>query len=114
MYQTMGHVTTNATPSELFVRRHLRTHFDFLRKHLKEVVWTNQAERKQAFGRRTKYECFFPKSPVLVRDYLEENKWIPGMVLRKFGQVTYLTDVGKGQVWKRHLDQLRHRCGEIH
>ena len=111
-YRTTAHATTNTTPSELFLGRHLRTRFDFLRKHPKEVVRTNQAEQKQIFDRRTKHRFFFPGSPVLVRDYRGKNKWIAGTVLRKLGPVTFHVDVGKGQVWKRHLDQLRHRGGE--
>ena len=34
-------------------------------------------------------------------------------MLRKLGPVTYHVDVGRGQVWKRHMDQLRHRVSEI-
>ena len=57
--------------------------------------------------------CFFPGSPVMVRDYRGEKKWISGTVLRKLGPVTYHVDVGKGQAWKRHVDQLQHRSSEI-
>ena len=112
-YRTTAHATTNVTPCELFLGRQLRTRFDFLRKRPKEVVRSNQAEQKKNFDRRTKHRCFFPGSPVLVRDYRGGNKWIAGTVLRKLGPVTYHVDVGKGLVWKRHLDQLRHRGGEI-
>ena len=111
-YRSTAHATTNVTPSELFLGRQLRTRFDFLRKHPKEVVRTSQAEQKQTFDHRTKDRCFFPGSPVLVRDYRGEKKWISGMVLKKLGPVTYLVDVGKGQVWKRHVDQLRHKDGK--
>ena len=65
-YRTTAHATTNVTPSELFLGRQLRTRFDFLRKHPKEVVRTKQAEQKQLFDRRTKDRCFFPGSPVMV------------------------------------------------
>ena len=40
-------------------------------------------------------------------------KWISGTVLRKLGPVVYHVDVGKGQVRKQHVDQLRHRGGEL-
>ncbi len=112
-YRTMAHATTNASPSELFLGRHLRTRFDFLRKYPNEVVQTNQAGQKRVFDQRKKHRCFFPGSPVMVRDYRGDNKWTAGTILRKLGPVTYHVDVGRGQVWKRHLDQLRHRGSEF-
>ena len=112
-YRTTAHATTNATPSKLFLGRNPRTRFDFLRKRTKEAVRESQAEQKEIFDRRTRNRCFFPGAPVFVRDYRGESKWIAGTVLRKLGPVTFQVDVGKGQVWKRHLDQLRHRGGEI-
>ena len=48
-YQTTSHATTNATSSELFFRQYLRTCFNFLRKHPKEVVWSTRTEQKQVF-----------------------------------------------------------------
>ena len=33
---------------------------------------------------------------------------------KKSEPVMYHVDVGKGQIWKWHLDQLRYRFGEVH
>ena len=96
----------NVTPSKLFLGRDLRTRFDFLRNHPKEVVRANQAEQREIFDRQTSDRCFFPGAPVLVRDYRGESKWIAGTVLRKLGPVSFQVDVGTGQVWKRHVDEL--------
>ena len=33
--------------------------------------------------------------------------WIPAVVQRRLGPVTYLVNVESGQTWKRHADQLK-------
>ena len=43
----------------------------------------------------------------MVRDYLGENKWVSGIVKRKFGCLTYDVEVTSGKLWRRHVDQIR-------
>ena len=42
----------------------------------------------------------------MVRDYRHTDKWVPGTIVRKLGPVTYQVDLGKGNIVKRHVDQL--------
>ena len=42
---------------------------------------------------------------VLVKNYCNQSKWIPGKITRQIGPVTYLVQVKHG-VWK-HENQLR-------
>ena len=37
------------------------------------------------------------------------DKWVPGVVLKQLGPVSYLIDVGEGKAWKRHVDHLKLR-----
>ena len=43
----------------------------------------------------------------MVRDYLGENKWVPRIVKRKVGCLTYDVEVPSGKLWRRHVDQIR-------
>ena len=43
----------------------------------------------------------------MVRNLRPGQNWIPGVIIEILGPVTYLVDVNKGQVWKRHADQLK-------
>ena len=108
-----AHATTNATTSELFLGWHLRTHFNFFRKQPKEVIRTNQAEQKQLFDGQS-IDVSSPDlrywSEIIVGKQMDCRN---GTVFRNLGPVTSLVDVGQRQVWKWHLDQLRHRGGEI-
>ena len=40
---------------------------------------------------------------------LPGNAWIPGVVLRQLGPLTFTVDVGEGRVWRRHIDHLKSR-----
>ena len=68
-----------------------------------------QAEQKWSHDQRVKLRDFFPGSLVSVRNYQGDAKWIPGIILRKLGPVTYSVDIGKNRTVKRHTDQLRQR-----
>ena len=45
----------------------------------------------------------------MARDYSGPSKWIPGVVLKKLGPVTYDVEISNGRTIKRHVDQLRLR-----
>ena len=49
----------------------------------------------------------------MVRDFRQRGKWIPGVVLRKLGPITYNVEVGNGKVWKRHIDHLTQRMEQL-
>ena len=42
----------------------------------------------------------------MVRNYHGDAKWIPGIVLKKLGPVTYSVDIGDERMVKRHIDLL--------
>ena len=45
----------------------------------------------------------------MVRNFLGEDRWIPGMILRTSGPVTSSVDIGKVQAVKRYVDLLRQK-----
>ena len=108
-YRATPHATTNVSPSELFLNRKIRTRFDLMMPNTKEVVTSHQAEQKQHHDGQTKHRSLFPGAPVMVRDYNGSSKWIPGIVLKKLGPVTYHVESENGRIFKRHIDQLKFR-----
>ena len=45
---------------------------------------------------------------VMVKDMRPtDTKWIPGVVIKQLGPVSYLVKVEQGLHWKRHIDHLR-------
>ena len=88
-YWTTPHATLGCSPGELFLKRPHRTKFDLLRRSMKNFVETRQAEQKQHNDQQTKLRYLFPGSPAMIRNYQGDTRWIPGIVVRKLGPITY-------------------------
>ena len=86
-YRTTPHATTSRSPGELFLKRSLRTRFDLLRNPTGEVVEFKQAGQKQNRDRRSRLRSLFPGSPVMVRNYHGDVRWIPGTVLKNWDRL---------------------------
>ena len=108
-YRATPHGTTNISPSELFLKRKLRTRFDLMILNTREHVTAKQADQKLQHDRRIRPCSLFPGSLVMIRDYNDPSKWIPGVVIRKLGPVTYDVETTQGRTVKRHIDQIRLR-----
>ena len=108
-YRATPHATTNVSPSELFLKRKLRTRFDLMLPNTREFVMSKQADQKQQHDQHTRPCFLFPGSLVMVRVYVGQAKWIPGVVLRKLGPLTYDVETRDGRTVKRHADQLKLR-----
>ena len=45
----------------------------------------------------------------MVKNMRPGANWIPGVILKQLGPVSFLVDVGEGRTWKRHIDHLKVR-----
>ena len=106
-YQATPHATTNVSPSELFLKRKLRTHFDLMLPNTRVLVMSKQADQKQQHDQHTRPCFLFPGSLVMVRVYVGQAKQIPGVVLRKLGPLAYNVETRDGRTVKQHVDQLK-------
>lgn len=108
-YRATPHSTTKESPSQLFLKRSLRTRFHLMQPDLKRDVVMKQAGHKVQHDQHSRNKEFTPGSNVLVRVYRGPNKWISGIVLQKLGPVTYSVEIEPGKIVKRHTNQLRTR-----
>ena len=46
---------------------------------------------------------------MMARNYRAGPVWIPGTVVERNGPLSYLIKANGGQLWRRHIDQLRER-----
>ena len=104
-YRTTPQATTGVSPSELFLKRTVRTRLDLLKPSVEEYVLEKQEKQKRYHDEHSWARCFQVNQAVLVRNLREGPKWLRGVIVRQLGSVTYEVRVG-GQVWKRHIDQL--------
>ena len=110
-YRTSPHATTNQPPCILFLNRSLRTRLDLLRPNIGSYVSRKQSNQVAHHDQHTKERSFSLTQQVMVRNFRPGATWIPGVIIRKLGPITYLVNVQGKLCWKRHIDHIR-SCGE--
>ena len=108
-YRNTPHASTNATPSELFLKRSLRTRLDLLHPNVESVVCLSQAKQKAQHDIHAKEREFTIGQQVLAKNFCSGIKWLPGTITERLGPLTYHVRVKNNLTWKRHVDQLRSR-----
>lgn len=104
-YRTTPHSTTGVPPTDLFLKRSLRTRLDVMRPSLEDKVVAKQQDQKKYHDQHARERTFSVNQEVMVRNWREGPKWVRGTVQRKLGALSYEVEVGS-QVWRRHANQL--------
>ena len=101
-YRITPHSTTNVTPCTLFLKREVRTRFDFLRPDINRNVALKQAQQKfQHDSHAHKRELFVGR--VMVCNLRAGDKWVPGTIIEQTGPLSCVWR----STWKRHIDHLQ-------
>ena len=98
-YRTTPHTTSGKSPAELIFRRQIKTRFDLL--HPTEIKQKLPTQKDQS----TFPNKFQIDQKVWVSNYHGSPRWLPGIITQTVGTCNYQVKV-KGQIWKRHDDQL--------
>ena len=109
VYRSSSHSTTNRTPSELFLKRKLRTRMDLLRpdSQVQTRVSEKQGSQKLDHDRRSTQREYRVGETVMARNYRDGPRWMEGIVVERKGPLSYVVQVNHGMLWRRHIDQLR-------
>ena len=108
-YRTTPQATTRQTPFSLFLGREARTRFDILKPNLEHRVLAKQAVQKDQHDQHAHLRSLEAGQPVMAKNMRPGENWIPGVILKQLGPVSFLVDVGEGRTWKRHIDHLKVR-----
>ena len=108
-YRTTTHTTTGATPAELLMGRHLRTHLDVMHPDLTTGVESKQEKQRVDRNKGTKDRTVNVEDTVFVQDLPARSSWIPGVVTGKCGPRSYTVALSNGCVVRRHIDNIRLR-----
>ena len=108
-YRSTPHATTNEAPSQLLMGRKIRTRLDLLRPDSAGHVSRKQAQQKADHDKHARSRELYMGQSVMVRNLRPGAPWVPGVIVRKLGPLSYQVQVNSGQLWKRHLDHLRVR-----
>ncbi|KAJ8333797.1 hypothetical protein SKAU_G00411160 [Synaphobranchus kaupii] len=111
-YRSTPNCTTGQSPADLFLHRHIRTRLDFLLPCTKERVRKKQYQQKDRHDYSAADRSFEVDDTLYLRSTVGgDHKWIPGMVVRQTGPVSYeVRERDSDTVHRRHGDQLRARA----
>ncbi|XP_003368791.1 conserved hypothetical protein [Trichinella spiralis] len=103
--------TTGKSPAELLMKRRLRTVLDRINPDIEEEAIEGNSDVTKPD--KQKIRIFAPDDIVFARNYAHGPKWCPATIVTPTGPVSYKVRTTDGQLWKRHLDQLRKRHPSI-
>ena len=106
-YRSTPHSTTHETPSELFLKRSLRTRLDLLKPDVDRSVCMEQARQKNYHDRRCRANEYSVGQSIQACNFRGGPRWVLGVVVERLGSLTYLVQVESGVFWRRHVDHLR-------
>ena len=106
-YRNTPHSVTGVTPSELFLKRKRRTKFSVLLPNLEDHIQNQQGRQQRQHDKsNVKMRELSPRDSVNVQNTRGGvEKWVPGIVMRRLGPLTYLVRVGR-QLRYVHIDHL--------
>ena len=101
------HSTTNKTPCKLFLGRTLRTRLDLLLPNSEETVSKRQADQKTIHDKHFQPCELTVGEAVMAKNNKQGTPFVPGVVKKKLGLLTYLIETQDGLTRKRHIDHLK-------
>ena len=96
-YRSTPNSVTKQAPSELFMKRILRTRLSLVKPNLASAVEEKQHQQIKYHDKKGVKSCELRvNQPVLVRNHRDsKERWIPGVIVKKKGPLTYLVKCGQ-------------------
>ncbi|XP_062520850.1 uncharacterized protein LOC134195787 [Corticium candelabrum] len=107
-YRTTPNTTTGKTPSELLMKRELRTRLTLVQPESGRQIRDRQSER---YEEATKYvRNLNPGDTVAVLNTRQDGrgKWLTGIILQRLGPTNYMVDVNNHLRYV-HIEHIRRR-----
>ena len=96
-YRCTPHATTQEVPCRLFMWRSLRTRLDLLRPSCADRVQSRQSQQKTPHDQHSRPRELELGQSVMTRNFRSVSDWVPGVILRKSGPLSYI--LGEGWGW---------------
>jgi transposase InsO family protein len=108
-YKITPQSTTGKSPSELLLKRNIRSRLDNMRSNLSKCVRRKQAATKQNKDIKTKEREFREQESFLVKNFSAGPAWLRGQVTKLLCQSMYVVELVDGRLVRCHVDHMR-RC----
>ena len=114
-YRLTPQTTTGRTPAELLMGRRPKARLDLLCPDMKMKVVEKQEKQKERHDRCARDRQLQPNDCVYARNFSSSinQQWLPGVILKRSGPVSYVVKLTDGRTFRRHQDHvhLRHDTG---
>lgn len=108
-YRITPHTVTGVPPAEMLLGRRPKSHLDLLRPDVGARVVRSQDVQKERRDQHAKERLFHPGDCVYVKNFATGSPWLPGVIHRRTGPVSFVVDLSDGRQVRRHQDHLRIR-----
>ncbi len=110
-YRITPHTSTGISPSELLMGRRLRSRLDLLYPNITRRVESSQQRQKESHDNTKPVRRLEIGDMVYAEDFRvsRKSKWLPGMVSKVTGPISYVIELSGGGLVRRHIDNIRSR-----
>ena len=104
-YRNAPHSTTGVSPAMCFMKRRLKNKLDLLSPNIHHHINKRQ-DQMSLQGSHSPARVYEVGDAVMARNYSRGEKWLRGVIISK-DHLNYTISMDSGQVWRRHIDQIR-------
>jgi hypothetical protein len=108
-YRITPHTTTGLPPAEMLLGRKPKSHLDLLRPDVGAKVARSQENQKVRRDQHARERLLQQGDCVYVKNFASGSKWLPGVIHRQSGPVSFVVDLLDGRQVRRHQDHVRVR-----
>ncbi|CAG2235627.1 unnamed protein product [Mytilus edulis] len=103
--------TTGLAPSELLMKRKLKSRLDLVFPNIEKRVQERQQKQKHYHDKKSVNRQINVGQGVFARNFAigSKIKWIPGEVIKQSGPLSFHIKLQDGRVIRRHIDHIRVR-----
>ena len=112
-YRLTPHATTGVSPSELLLGHWPKSRLDLLKPMTADRVEAKQLKQKQQHDASAVDRSFKEGDRVFVKNFQSGEKWLPGVIVKKRGPVSFRVRLSDGQERRCHQDQIRSRTVNV-
>ena len=112
-YRLTPHSTTGMSPAEMLLGCRPKSRLDLLKPMTAERIEANQWKQKKQHDVRANDRCFQEEDTVFVKNFQSGDKWLPGVISKRTGPVSFVVQLSDGRERRCHQDQLQKRTVEV-
>ena len=101
------------SPAEMLLGHRPKLRLDLLKPMTAESIEANQWKQKKQHDVRANDRCFQEGDTVFVKNFQSGDKWLPGVISKRTGPVSFVVQLSDGRERRCHQDQLQKRTVEV-